>query len=446
MQEPLTGHIYTVSKLTQQIKILLEDAYPFVWVMGEISNYSVPASGHSYFTLKDNQSVIQAVMFKNQKRGLKFNPENGLKIFGLARLSLYEPRGSYQLIFEHLEPEGAGSAQIAFEQLKIKLKENGYFDEKYKKPIPFLPETISVITSPTGAAIKDIINVSQRRFPNCCLEIIPVSVQGENAILEICNAIAFANERFESDVIILARGGGSLEDLSAFNSEPVANAVFNSKIPIITGIGHETDFTIADFIADLRAPTPSAAAELAIPEKTNLLYTVKQREYSLNRSMEKHLQYYRQTIDHYVARLKSPERIIDDFRIKLKELQARLKKSMEQHHYYNNEKFKWLEDALRTQNPINKIIQRKTQLYGLTSLLNQSFKSCMETFVFNHSTLASKLEMLNPAAVLQRGYSIARFLDTRAVITDSKMVQNNDRIELILHQGRLITKVEKTNG
>ena len=174
MTEKKTGHIYTVSKLTKEIKFLLEDSYPFIWVTGEISNYAVPASGHSYFTLKDQQAVISSVMFKNQKRNLKFNPETGMKIIGMARLSLYEPRGSYQLIFEHLEPEGAGSMQIAFEQLKTKLADKGFFNEDCKKPIPFLPSVISIISSGTGAAVKDITKVAQRRFPNCCLEIIPV--------------------------------------------------------------------------------------------------------------------------------------------------------------------------------------------------------------------------------------------------------------------------------
>ncbi|MBU1341798.1 MAG: exodeoxyribonuclease VII large subunit, partial [Proteobacteria bacterium] len=251
MAEKKTGHIYTVSKLTREIKSLLEDTYPFIWIIGEISNYSVPASGHAYFTLKDHQALINCVIFKNQKLRLKFEPENGLKIIGMARLTLYEPRGSYQLIFEHMEPEGAGSMQVAFEQLKIKLSEKGFFDAKYKKPIPFLPSAISIITSATGAAVRDIIIVAQRRFSNCHLEIIPVKVQGDGSDTQICEAIKFVNQYQRTDLIILARGGGSLEDLAAFNSEAVATVIFESNIPIITGIGHETDFTIADFVADL---------------------------------------------------------------------------------------------------------------------------------------------------------------------------------------------------
>ena len=261
MTEKQNRHIYTVSKLTKEIKSLLEETYPFIWITGEISNYAVPGSGHSYFTLKDHNAVISCVMFKNQKLRLKFDLENGLKIFGMARLSLYEPRGSYQLIFEHLEPGGAGSSQIAFEQLKQKLSAQGLFDDKFKKPIPFLPLQISVITSGTGAAVRDIVNIAQRRFPNYPFEIISVKVQGEKSEDEICNAISFVNQndrsKNKSGLIILARGGGSLEDLAVFNSEAIANAIFESDIPVITGIGHETDFTIADFTADLRADRKS---------------------------------------------------------------------------------------------------------------------------------------------------------------------------------------------
>ncbi|MCP4022149.1 MAG: exodeoxyribonuclease VII large subunit, partial [Desulfobacteraceae bacterium] len=279
--------IYSVSILTKEIKSLLEDKYPFVWIMGEISNFACPASGHSYFSLKDENAVINCVMFRNQKLSLKFEPENGMTIVGLARLSLYEPRGSYQLIFEHMEPEGVGANQVAFEQLKRKLEQEGLFKPEHKKLIPFLPSVINVITSATGAAVKDIINISKRRFANCRLEIVPVQVQGEGAELQICQAIDMVNEHKRSDVIILARGGGSMEDLTAFNSENVARAIFNSRIPVITGIGHETDFTIADFVSDLRAPTPSAAAELALPDKSILNKQINDLQFALSLSLKK---------------------------------------------------------------------------------------------------------------------------------------------------------------
>ena len=262
--------IHTVSELTAKVKVLLEDNFPFIWICGEISNFRVPASGHFYFTLKDEKAQINTVMFRSQNRNLKFEPEDGMSVTGLGRISLYEPRGTYQIILEYIEPEGTGAIQLAFEQLKARLSAEGLFDEKHKKPLPFLPRKISIITSPTGAVVHDILKIINRRFSNIHIEIIPVKVQGSGAESEIVSGLDMINTRSDSDVTILSRGGGSLEDLHAFNSEDVARAIFSSKIPIISAVGHETDFTIADFVADLRASTPSAAAELAVPHKIDL--------------------------------------------------------------------------------------------------------------------------------------------------------------------------------
>ena len=405
MTEKQSQHIYTVSKLTKEIKSLLEDSYPFIWVTGEISNYAVPGSGHSYFTLKDHNAVISCVMFKNQKLRLKFDLENGLKIFGMARLSLYEPRGSYQLIFEHLEPGGAGSSQIAFEQLKQKLSAQGLFDDKFKKPIPFLPLQISVITSGTGAAVRDIVNIAQRRFPNYPFEIISVKVQGEKSEDEICNAISFVNQndrsKNKSGLIILARGGGSLEDLAVFNSEAIANAIFESDIPVITGIGHETDFTIADFTADLRAPTPSAAAELALPDKKALLQEMTVLKNNLHTSFKKMFIKWQEKIIDLKSRLKTPQTIIYDNRFRLEDYESRLNNIIRQYIQKNRDKFFYLSD---------------------------------------------KLNSLNPESILKRGYSIARFVSDKKVIVNSNRVKQNDKIEIILSKGSLITKVEEVNG
>lgn len=405
MTEKHSRYIYTVSKLTKEIKSLLEDTYPFIWVTGEISNYATPGSGHSYFTLKDHNAVISCVMFKNQKLRLKFDLENGLKIFGMARLSLYEARGSYQLIFEHLEPGGAGSSQIAFEQLKQKLSAQGLFDDKYKKPIPFLPLQISVITSGTGAAVRDIVNIAQRRFPNYPLEVISVKVQGEKSEDEICNAINFVNQNDrsdnKSDLIILARGGGSLEDLAVFNSEAIANAIFESDIPVITGIGHETDFTIADFTADLRAPTPSAAAELALPDKKALLQEVTVLKNNLHTSFKKMSIKWQERIFDLRSRLKTPQTIIYDNRFRLEDYESRLNNIIRQYIQKNRDRFFYLSD---------------------------------------------KLNSLNPESILKRGYSIARFVSDKKVIINSNKVKQNDRIEVILSRGNLITKVEEVNG
>lgn len=399
MPDHRTTQIYSVSRLTRKIKTLLEDRFPFVWISGEISNCAAPASGHFYFSLKDDQAVISGVMFKNQKRNLKFTLENGLKIMGLARLSLYEPRGNYQLIFEHMEPEGAGSLQKAFEQLKKKLGDEGLFDAAHKQPIPFFPCKISVITSGTSAAVRDIINIAERRFPNCRLEIVPVSVQGDTAQEEIVCAIELVNERRQADVIILARGGGSIEDLAAFNSEKVARSIFASHIPIITGIGHETDFTIADFAADVRAPTPSAAAELAVPEKKQLVRQITDMQVSLSAAMIQKLTYFHQKLDDLHSRLKSPVQIMANFKQTLASHCLRMQHAM--HH-------------------------------------------CMAIKENRVTKAAATLAALNPASVLSRGYSITRTLPDKKIIFDAKMVAYQDQIETILSQGRILTRVEKT--
>ena len=256
--------VWKVSELTQQISDLLEGNFPDVWVEGEVSNYRPAQSGHLYFTLKDARSQIRCICFRDQLRGIKFRPDNGLHIIVRGSLSVYEPRGEYQIYVTHLEPVGAGALQLAFEQLKKKLQEEGLFDAARKKPLPVLPRCIGVVTSPQGAAIRDILRVLKRRFANLHVQIYPVSVQGDGAAAEIAQALRYFNRVQFAEVLILARGGGSLEDLWAFNEEAVARAVAGSAIPVITGVGHETDFTIADFVADLRAPTPSAAAEVVV--------------------------------------------------------------------------------------------------------------------------------------------------------------------------------------
>lgn len=270
----LQKNIYTVSQLTSNIKNLLEENFPLVWVSGEVSNFSVPVSGHFYFSLKDENTQIQSVMFRGQNRILKFEPENGLKITGLGRISVYEPRGSYQLILEYMEPKGIGALQVAFEKMKDRLLKEGLFDKKHKKTLPFVPKKICIITSPTGSVLYDFLQIAHRRFPNMPVEIIPVSVQGNQAVKDIVQALDLANsstdktDRLQPDVIVIARGGGSIEDLFAFNTEEVARSIFLSSIPVVSAIGHETDFTITDFVADFRAPTPSAAAEIVVPKKT----------------------------------------------------------------------------------------------------------------------------------------------------------------------------------
>lgn len=444
--EKPTGHIYTVSTLTREIKSLLEETYPFIWVCGEISNYSVPASGHSYFTLKDHQATIQAVMFKNQKLKLRFNLEAGMKVYGLARLSIYEPRGTYQLIFEHIEPEGAGSFQIAFEQLKRKLLDKGYFDQRFKKTIPSLPLDICIITSGTGAALKDIIHISKRRFSNCRLEILPVKVQGDGADIEIINAIRLANQRHKAEVILLARGGGSLEDLSAFNSESVAEAVFQSKIPIITGVGHETDFTIADFVADLRAPTPSAAAELALPDKRILVQQVFEFRRKLDKSIASLISTLRHTQIALLSRLKSPEMMVYTQRLKLEDLELRLNLQIKAYFEYHKEKIRWLSDVLYSKTIKKRISDQQQYVKMLSDRLTHHFYALFQKDKTKLIELTSKLDALSPLSVLNRGYSISRFVLNKKIITDSAQVMPEDKFETILFKGRLISTVEIVDG
>ncbi len=255
MELPLR-YILTVSELTREIKDILEDRFPDVWIEGEISNLRIPPSGHIYFTLKDDFSQIRAVLFKMQARTLRFVPEDGLHIIGRGRVSLYEKRGDYQLILESIEPKGMGALQLAFLQLKEKLEREGLFDPTLKKTIPMIPQKIGIVTSPTGAVIQDMLHILERRFKNLHILLYPVRVQGEGASSEIAEAINYFNRFTDADVMIVGRGGGSLEDLWAFNEEVVARAIYRSKTPIISAVGHETDYTIADFVADLRAPHP----------------------------------------------------------------------------------------------------------------------------------------------------------------------------------------------
>src|SRR3990170_6260873 len=263
-------HILTVTQLTIRVKDLLEGTFPDVWVVGEISNLSAPRSGHIYFTLKDEQSQIRAVLFRSSQRFLKFTLQHGLQVICRGRVGVYEPRGEYQLVLEYIEPKGVGALQQAFEELKARLAKEGLFDLDRKKPLPLLPRRIGIITSPTGAAIRDMLRVIRRRHPKMEILIYPVVVQGAAAAPEIVEAIRYFNQEKNADVLIVGRGGGSLEDLWAFNEESVARAVYGSAIPVISAVGHETDYTISDFVADLRAPTPSAAAEMVVKNKEDI--------------------------------------------------------------------------------------------------------------------------------------------------------------------------------
>ena len=434
--------IYTVSELTFKVKNLLEESYPFVWINGEISNFRVPASGHYYFTLKDEAAQINAVMFRNQNRTLIFDPEDGMNITGLGRISVYEPRGTYQIIFEYLEPKGTGAIQLAFEQLKTRLFEEGLFDEAHKNPLPFLPKKISIITSPTGAVVHDILKIINRRFSNLQIEIIPVKVQGDGAEHEIVSAIEMLNLRSNSDLAILARGGGSLEDFHAFNAEIVARAIFASNIPIISAVGHETDFCIADFVADLRAPTPSAAAELAVPLKQDLLKRVSELSTLLGMRFVRNLEDLQFRVQEMSNRLVHPNRKIIDLRLKLDDLMTRLVKTFNKTIVQQHKGVKWQTERLFANNPLvrTKFLKDKLDLkHG--NLLN--YKDIfINTKRFLLREAMAGLHALSPEATLSRGYSITRTIPDAAVVRDPKKVSIGQDLEVTVAKGLLICKVK----
>jgi exodeoxyribonuclease VII large subunit len=393
--EPPAEDIYTVSRLNREVKELLEINYPLIWVEGEVSN--LKRIGHTYLTLKDESSEIDCVMFAGRR--ISFELENGMKVLVLARLTIYEAKGRYQLVIEEMRPLGVGKLQLEFERLKKRLKEEGLFERK--RPIPSFPERIGVVTSEDGAALRDICSVISRRYP---LEIVlfPVRVQGDEAPHEIASAIEAANRYSELceeiDTLIVGRGGGSLEDLWAFNEEIVAKAIFSSKIPVISAVGHEIDFTIADFVADLRAPTPSVAAEMAVPNKDKLKEKIKEIQERLTNLQKSKL---------------------ESFFIKLEVLTKSY--------------------ALRR--PIRKVEEYKQSLDGLSDGLFKMFKLKIKAQKDRLDGAVHRLEAANPAAVLKRGYSVSTVRGE--VIKSSNQVKEGDKIRVKLHKGELGCIVEE---
>jgi len=435
--------IYTVSELTSEIKGMLEKTYPFIWIYGEISNFNIPASGHFYFTVKDENAQINAVMFRNQNRSLKFKPEDGISITGLGRISVYEPRGTYQIIFEYLEPKGTGAIQLAFEQLKKRLADEGLFDDKHKNSLPFLPQKISIITSPTGAVVHDILKIMDRRFSNLHLEIVPVKVQGYGAENEIISAIEMINARYDSDVAILARGGGSLEDFHAFNSEDVARAVFSSKIPIISAIGHETDFSITDFVADFRAPTPSAAAEIAVPLKKELSRKITDLSEVLTTRYLRYFGHLQTVLKEMSNRLVHPNRKITDLRLKTDDMLGRLNRSFKNSFLKHQERFWWRIERLISNNPSIQIRLLKDKLNIKISNINIYIQILLSKKRAILRELEAKLYTLSPEAILARGYSITRTIPDAAVIRDPKEVSIGQDLEVMVAKGVFICSVKR---
>lgn len=393
-------HIYTVSELTKYIRVILEDSFPGIWVEGEISNFVFHSSGHMYFSLRDAGSTLKCAMFKRANEKLKFKPKDGMKVICFGSVSVYEARGDYQLIIEEVEPKGIGALQLQFQQLKEKLQKEGLFDERYKVSIPFLPTRIGVVTSPTGAAIRDILNIARRRFSNVEIIINPVKVQGTDAKSEIAAAIRQFNTLNNIDVMIVGRGGGSLEDLWPFNEEVVARAIFESKIPVISAVGHEIDFTISDFVADFRAPTPSAAAELVIPKKEDLINLINKETTRLNNAIFG----------------------------KIDVLKERLRN---------------VKESYILRQPLNYIIQQEQRVDDLKKDIYVRIGHLVDICGEKFNRIISKLDALSPVAVLKRGYSITMKLPEGVIIKDVKELKKNDMVETKLGQGKFKSRVEE---
>lgn len=393
-------HVYSVAELTREIKLLLETTIPVIWVEGEISNLKFHSSGHLYFSLKDKDSQINCVMWRSRNVGLFFTPQDGMKILALGKVTVYEKRGYYQFDVIKMQPAGIGELQLAFEQLKNRLQEEGLFDEEFKKPIPQYPESIGIVTSPTGAAIQDLMNILNRRFPGIEIILKPVKVQGEGAALEIATAIDEFNEYGKVDVLIMGRGGGSLEDLWAFNEEIVARAIFRSKIPVISAVGHEIDFSISDFVADLRAPTPSAAAELAVPDRNELL----------NRILQ-----YRKTIFEICASF-------------IQYQQDRLKSLIGSYSF------------LKTPDLVRQYQQRLDELIHTMQLtLAHRFNLQSQKL----TSLSYRLQALAPESVLKRGYSICYRAEDNKIVREASLLKVEDKIRVQFYKGKISGNVEE---
>ncbi|RMF89031.1 MAG: exodeoxyribonuclease VII large subunit [Nitrospinota bacterium] len=438
--------IYTVSELTQQIREVLEEAFfQIILVEGEISNLRTPSSGHSYLTLKDENSQLRAVIFKPQRLYLRFQPEDGMQVIARGRLTVYEPRGEYQLVIESLEPKGIGALQIAFEQLKTRLAEEGLFDQSRKRPLPAFPQKIGIITSPTGAAIRDMLQIIRRRFANVHILLYPVRVQGEGAAEEIAQGIEVFNTLYPCDVLIVGRGGGSLEDLWAFNEERVARAIFHSRIPVISAVGHEIDYTIADFVADLRAPTPSAAAELVVKNKAEILQRIETLQQRLFHAMQGKLALLRRRLSHCTERrvLTDPLNRVYTLQQRLDELTMRMERSMQRQLEQREGRFLTLERRLYLANPRARYRQQQERLLRLQEQMVQGMRHRLHLLRQRLHGVIGKLDALSPLAILGRGYSICRHLPSQEVIKSVTQLQAGDRIQVMLADGELRCGVEK---
>ncbi|KID55201.1 exodeoxyribonuclease VII large subunit [Pseudoalteromonas luteoviolacea] len=442
MSLPQNNKVYTVSRLNREIRSLLEQGFASLELTGEISNFVAPASGHWYFSLKDEKAQIKAAMWRGNNRYCKYRPENGAQVQVKARVSVYEPRGDYQLIVEQMAPAGEGLLKQQFEALQMQLAAEGLFNSFHKKPLPQQINRIGVVTSATGAAIKDILSVLKRRAPQLEITIYPSLVQGNEAAAQIAEKIALADKRNEVDVLIVGRGGGSLEDLWCFNEEVVARAIFACTLPVISAVGHEIDTTISDYVADLRAPTPSAAAELVSPDSSELISYVKDRKQRLAMALKRTLYDEQQHVVRLQQRLslQHPQNQLMQQVQRVDELQQRLLRALQYQQQKQHHKVNVLEHALLKFHPEKRLSNAKAKLDRLTSTLHNTMAQHSARQQNQLALLAARLDSVSPLAVLSRGYSITQ--KNNHVVTSITDVQVGDTLVTQLADGQLHTQIK----
>jgi exodeoxyribonuclease VII large subunit len=436
--------ILSVSQLNRNVRHLIETQLPLLWVEGEISNFARPASGHWYLTLKDDQAQVRCAMFRNANQRVAFQPANGTQVLVRCRAGLYEGRGEYQLIVEHMEEAGFGALQRKFEQLKQQLSDEGLFDNQHKQPMPESVRHIGVITSATGAAVKDILSVLDRRFPTIKISIFPTMVQGDQAAGQIVQAINDANQHGECDALIVGRGGGSLEDLWPFNEEAVARAIFASEIPVVSAVGHEVDFTIADFVADLRAPTPSAAAELLSPDGEEMLNQFKGFEILMAEGVTRKIRQLEQRTDYLQKRLQHPGRKLQEQAQHLDHLDIRLRRAMAGKMQQQTTQVQTVQNRLVRQSPKQAITQRKQ---AVANSVKQMMRAVSQQLELRQSKTAQAMHLLDtvsPLRTLGRGYSIIRDSGNKVVKTVAQ-VSAGDTLRGQLADGEVVFSVTETS-
>lgn len=431
--------VFSVEELNRQIRQLIEGELGLVWVQGEISNFKAHTSGHYYFSLKDSKSQISAVMFRGNNSRLKFKPTDGLEVIVRGRVSVYEPRGNYQIVAEMMEPVGAGALQKAYEQLKEKLKAEGLFENARKRSIPTLPRHIAIVTSPTGAAIRDMMNVLGRRNKTVPVTLVPTIVQGEGSAKQICEALKKAWSLPNVDVIIIGRGGGSIEDLWAFNDETLARMIAQSPVPVISAVGHEIDFTIADFVADLRAPTPSAAAELVVRNSADLVSKLESMEKLLMLSISKVLKSEKQHVQNFTSRLIDPKRTLQNLIQRNDELFTRLNQSVGNLFKKRKMEVRILTEQMTTPEAV--IAQNRTHVDKLSVRMNNKITRSVETKQSLILKWMSVLDSLSPLKVVERGYSVTT--KNTELVKSINQLKIGDEVNVKLMQGEFLAEVKK---